>query len=159
MKPILPGSVVIGLIVMGLAAGCHHKTTNPETELEKTAELLAKTPPEPAAAAQPEPAAGEPAPVVANLPSGQAPEQTAPVVPPAQQMQQALAAYKAGELEDAVTRLQNLRRLPALTGEQRMAVQDSVAAVMMQIYDMAGKGDARAIAAVRQYEEMQTSRH
>jgi hypothetical protein len=158
MKEILRGSVISGLIVIGLGAGCHHKT-DAKTELEKTAELLAKPAPEPATAAQTEPAPNDPAPVTANLPSGESPEQATPIVPPAQQMLQALAAYKAGELEDAVIRLQKLRRLSALTPEQRMAVQDSVAAVMQQIYEMAGKGDARAIEAVRQYEEMQTSRH
>ena len=74
-------------------------------------------------------------------------------------MQQAIASYKSGQLEDAVTRLQKLRATPALTPQQRMALQDSVAAVMTEIYGMAAKGDPRAIDAVRQYEEMQTSRH
>jgi hypothetical protein len=72
-------------------------------------------------------------------------------------MQQAITAYKAGELEDAVTRLQKLRATPALTPQQRMALQDSVAAVMTEIYGQAAKGDPRAILAVKQYEEMQTS--
>lgn len=74
-------------------------------------------------------------------------------------MQQALASYKAGELEDAVTRLQKLRTATVLTAQQRMAVQDSVAAVMTEIYELAAKGDTKAIQAVKQYEEMQTSRH
>jgi hypothetical protein len=74
-------------------------------------------------------------------------------------MQQALAAYRGGELEDAVTRLQKLRTMPTLTAQQRIAVQDSVAAVMTEIYGLAEKGDQKAIQAVRQYEEMQTSRH
>jgi hypothetical protein len=37
-----------------------------------------------------------------------------------------------------------------------MAVQDAVAAVMGEVYGMAAKGDARAIQAVKQYEQMQT---
>jgi hypothetical protein len=72
-------------------------------------------------------------------------------------MQQAVAAYKAGQLEDAVTRLQLLRMTPVLTPDQRMALQDSIAAVMTEIYTMAEKGDTRAIAAVMQYEKMQTA--
>jgi hypothetical protein len=69
------------------------------------------------------------------------------------------ASYKGGELEDAVTRLQKLRMQPTLTAQQRMAVQDSVAAVMREVYSLAEKGDQRAIQAVKQYKEMQTSRH
>jgi hypothetical protein len=73
-------------------------------------------------------------------------------------MKQALAAYKAGQLEDAVTRLQNLRSQTAMTAEQRMALQDAIAAVMTEINALAAKGDARAIAALKQYEAMQTNR-
>ena len=78
--------------------------------------------------------------------------------PPAQQVQQALTDYKAGKMEDAVTRLQMLRATPVLSPQQRMALQDSVAAVMTEIYTLAEKGDPRAIAAVKQYEKMQTAR-
>jgi hypothetical protein len=74
-------------------------------------------------------------------------------------MRQALASYKSGELEDAVTRLQKLRTTATLTPQQRMALQDSVAAVMTEVYELAAKGDTRAIAAVKQYEDMQTARH
>jgi hypothetical protein len=74
-------------------------------------------------------------------------------------MRLAITSYKTGELEDAVTRLQKLRATPTLTPEQRMAVQDSVAAVMLEIYQLAEKGDQRAIAAVKQYEELQTRAH
>ena len=38
-----------------------------------------------------------------------------------------------------------------------MAVQDGVAAVMAELYSLAAKGDGRAIAAVKQYEQMQTA--
>ncbi|MCI0541123.1 MAG: hypothetical protein L0Z50_38465, partial [Verrucomicrobiales bacterium] len=64
----------------------------------------------------------------------------------------------AGKMEDAVTRLQLLRATPVLSPQQRMALQDSVAAVMTEVYALAEKGDARAIAAVAQYEKMQTGR-
>jgi hypothetical protein len=60
-------------------------------------------------------------------------------------------------LEDAIKQLQKLRRTPTLTADQRMALQDSLAAVMTEVYTMAEKGDPRAIQAVRQYEEMQTA--
>lgn len=73
-------------------------------------------------------------------------------------MSQALVAYKAGQLEDAVTRLQKLRAMPTMTPQQRMAMNDAMAAVMSEIYLLASKGDSRAIQAVRQYEQMQTQR-
>ena len=72
-------------------------------------------------------------------------------------MSQAIASYKSGDFEKAVTRLQLLRSTPTLTPEQRMAVQDGVAAVMAELYSLAAKGDGRAIAAVKQYEQMQTA--
>ena len=76
--------------------------------------------------------------------------------PPSAQVREALADYKAGKMEDAVTRLQLLRNTPVLTAQQRMALQDSIAAVMGEVYALAEKGDPRAIAAVAQYERMQT---
>jgi PBP1b-binding outer membrane lipoprotein LpoB len=137
-----------------LLVGCRHKT-DAKTELEKAATVLAQgenTQPAPAPPPAPEP---QPAPAV---------ETPAPVEPVAlptptasQQMQQALASYKTGQLEDAVTRLQKLRTMPTLTAQQRMALQESVAAVMNEVYEMAAKGDGRAIAAVKQYESMQTA--
>ena len=73
-------------------------------------------------------------------------------------MQQALADYKAGNMEDAVVRLQLLRATAVLSPQQRMALQDGVAAVMTEIYTLAEKGDPRAKAAVARYEKMQTTR-
>lgn len=145
---------LLALVMSALVSGCKQKT-DAKTELEKTADILAKG--EPAQSAQPA-AAEPPAParVEANIPDQpQAP--ATPVGTPAQQMRQALASYKTGELEDAVTRLQKLRAMPTLTSQQRMAVQDSVAPVMTEIYTLAAKGDGKALAAVKQYEEMQTS--
>ena len=78
---------------------------------------------------------------------------------PAQELKQAITEYKAGKMEDAVTRLQLLRSQSVLSPEQRMALQDSMAAVMTEIYTLAQKGDARAVAAVAQYEKMQTAPH
>jgi hypothetical protein len=120
-------------------SACHKQ--NPVSELEKAASAMAKT----------EPAA----PAVA---AGTTPASEAAAPRPAQQVQAALDDYKAGKMEDAVTRLQLLRATRTLTAEQRMALQDSVAAVMTEIYSLAEKGDPRAIAAVATYEKMQTSR-
>lgn len=148
------------VLVLSIAVfdGCGRKPTA-SSELEKAASALAAAEPEPAPQAAPsasEPAAQEPSPIAAPALGGSAAD---PTPSPARQMQQALASYKGGELEDAVTRLQKLRMQPTLTAQQRMAVQDSVAAVMSEVYSLAEKGDQRAVQAVKQYEEMQTSRH
>jgi hypothetical protein len=147
--------LVCGLSV-AMVSGCGHRS-NAKEELEKAASTLGKAEPDPVPqtpAPAVEAVAPESVPVAASLGSV-----ADPAPSPARQMQQALVAYKGGELEDAVTRLQKLRMTPTLTAQQRMAVQDSVAAVMGEIYSLAEKGDAKAIQAVRQYEEMQTSRH
>ena len=129
------------------AVGCRQKT-DPTSQLEKAVSALAQGEPVPAATtapAQPAPPL-EPAAVPADPP--------APA--PAQQMSQALAAYQAGDFEDAVTRLQKLRATPVMTPQQRIALNDAMAAVMTEIYSLAAKGDARAIQAVKQYEKLQT---
>ncbi len=135
-----------------LLGGCSKKT-DAKTELEKASAVLAQTEnAQPTPAAEPQPQAQ---PAAVETSSTEPPPVV--VVSPSQQMQQALVYYKAGQLEDAVTRLQKLRATPTLTAQQRMAVQESVAAVMNEVYQMAAKGDSRAIAAVRQYEQMQTA--
>ena len=73
-------------------------------------------------------------------------------------MNQAVAAYKAGQVEDAVTRLQRLRATPTLTPAQRMALNDAMAAVMSEISTLAAKGDPKAIQALKQYDKMQNER-
>ena len=110
------------------------------------------------------PAQPAPTPVVQPIqpiqparPSQPTPVAAAPPVPPAQQMQQAMASYKAGNYEDAVTRLQRLRTKAAMTPQQRMALQDAMAAVMTEVYELASKGDARAVQAVKQYEQMRNA--
>ena len=120
---------------VAVVSGCHGKQ-DASTELEKAAATLAKEEPAPA------------------LPETTAAGPASP--PPAQQVQEALTDYKAGKMEDAVTRLQLLRNAPVLSPQQRMTLQDSIAAVMTEIYTLAEKGDPRAIAAVAQYERMQT---
>ena len=127
---------LLAAIAVGLSA-CHKQ--DPVIELEKAAAEIAKT---------------ETAPAAPDAGPGLAPANP----PPAQQMQQAIADYKAGKMEDTVTRLQVLRATAVLSPQQRMALQDSVAAVMTEIYTLAEKGDPRAIAAVAQYEKLQTAR-
>jgi hypothetical protein len=121
------------LALLLAAAGC--SKPDPAAEMEKAAMALEKAPAPP-----PEPGSD------------------APAVTPSQQLKGAMEDYKAGKMEDAVTRLQLLRSTPVLTPEQRMALQDSIASVMAEIYALAEKGDKRAIAAVAQYERMQTGR-
>ena len=127
-------------------SGCSNKT-DANSELEKAASTMATEEPAPA----PVPLPSQP------LQPASAPE-AAPSPAPAQQMSQVMLAYKAGNLEDAVTRLQKLRALPTMTPQQRMAMNDAMAAVMSEIYILAGKGDSRAIQAVKQYEQLQTQR-
>jgi len=140
------------LVLTFVVVGCGQKP-EAKAELERASEALARTGPEPA---PPAPTAADPSPLPSAAPTETSAE---PVVPPAQQMKQALASYKDGKLEDAVTRLQKLRAIRTLTPQQRMAVQDSVAAVMNEVYELAAKGNMKAIQAVRQYEEMQTKPH
>ena len=149
MKRNLRWAVLLSLILAVALTGCSKKT-DASAEMEKAASALATAEQTPAAASEPTPTAQplQPAP---------APE-AAPSPAPAAQMSQALVAYKAGNLEDAVTRLQNLRAMPTMTSQQRMAMNDAMAAVMSDIYILASKGDSRAIQAVKQYEQMQTQR-
>ena len=127
---------LLAAIALALSA-CQKQ--DPVVELEKAAAAMDKVEAAPAAPeASPNPAPAGP--------------------PPGKQVQQAIADYKAGNMEDAVTRLQLLRSMPAMSPQQRMALQDSIAAVMTEIYTLAEKGDARAIAAVAQYQKMQNAR-
>lgn len=133
MKTLSVRLICVLLLGLGLAA-CGKKDAL--GEMEKTAAELEKQPPAPDANA----------------------EAGAVSVAPADQVREAVKEMKQGKMEDAVTRLQLLRAQPAMTPEQRMALQDSIASVMAEVYAMAEKGDARAIAAVAQYEKMQNRR-
>jgi len=144
------------LIAAGIgffASGCHK--TDAKAELEKVADTFAKSD-------APGPAVPVPDQTPVQQPTAVPAEATpaaAPNPPPQQMMNQALASYKSGNFEDAVTRLQLLRSTPTLTPEQRMALQDGIAAVMAEVYALAEKGDQRAVQAVKQYETMQTMPH
>jgi hypothetical protein len=131
---ILRRSASLALVLLvSVATAC--KKEDPVAELEKSAAALDKAPAAPAEGAE-----------------------ATPGPAPAEQVKQAIADFKSGKMEDAVTRLQLLRAQPVMTPEQRMALQDSIASVMQEIYAMAQNGDARAKAAVAQYERMQTAR-
>ena len=132
-----PLSVALLAAVAVVLSACQKQSA--VIEMEKAAAAMAK--------AETVPAAPD---------AGAGPNPAGP--PPAKQVQQAIAEYKAGNMQDAVTRLQLLRAMPAMSPQQRMALQDSVAAVMTEIYSLAEKGDPRAIAAVAQYQKMQTAR-
>jgi pyruvate/2-oxoglutarate dehydrogenase complex dihydrolipoamide acyltransferase (E2) component len=131
-------------MLAAMFAGCSGKP-DPSSELEKAAKAL-----EQAEATQPAPAPAQPAPRAA----------TPAVVPqtPRQHMDQAATSYRNGDYENAVARLQLLRQRATLTPQQNMAVQDAMAAVMMDLYTRAADGDARAQQAVRQYEASKNMR-
>jgi len=130
------------LAAVAVAWSACHKKQDPVSELEKAAAAMAAPETEPAAPAAPD---SRPRP--------------APASPaPAKEVQQAIADFQAGNMEDAVVRLQLLRAMAVLSPQQRMALQDGVAAVMTEIYTLAEKGDPRAKAAVARYEKMQTTR-
>lgn len=127
------------------ALGCRRKGAGgpASPELDKAVTALASAEPAPALASAPVPSPGT------------APAQEAP---PALLMKQAAEAYKGGQLEEAVTQLQKLRATTTMTAQQRMALNDAMAAVMGDIYALAAKGDGRAIQAVKQYEKLQNQR-
>jgi predicted small lipoprotein YifL len=136
MKKRIPFAVAISaLVILGLT-GCGHKAPNPQSEIDKATQVMAQT------ASPPATAAATPTAVAAPPPA-------------AQQMNEAVASYKNGDLEDAVTRFQRMRNHGALTGEQLQALNNAMAAVMGDIYMRAAKGDAKAQAAVKEYERMQ----
>lgn len=141
----LSGLLLLSLLI---TTACNSKS-NTNSELQKAA----------AALAEPAPAPATPAPAATPTPAPAAQPAPAAAPAPSTEMNQAVAAYKAGNLEDAVTRLQRLRATPVLSPQQRIAVNDAVAAVMGEVYTMAARGDARAIQAVKQYEKMQNQRH
>lgn len=141
-------AISASLAVTCALVGCG-KQADANTELEKAARSMQTTVPTPASA----PAAPSPA-----APSQVAQPAAAPASSAAQEMNQAMAAYKAGNLENAVARLQRLRAASAVTPQQLMALNDAIAAVMNDVAALAAKGDPRAIQALKQYEQMRNQR-
>ena len=148
MKTKLGWGLLLGATLAVALSGCSKKS-DASAEMEKAANAMATAEPTPDATAAPQPAQ--------PIQTAPAPD-TTPSPAPAAQMSQALVAYKAGNLEDAVTRLQKLRAMPTMTAQQRMAMNDAMAAVMADIYALAAKGDSRAIQAVKLAEQMQNQR-
>lgn len=135
MKTSLVPIVFACLSLALLAGGCSRKTqASGSADFETAANKFA------AAEAGPTPAD---------------PSDTASAPGPTQEMNQAVQAYKGGQFEDAVTRLQNLRARPGMTGPQYMALNDAMAKVMATLNELAAKGDQRAIQALKRYEKMQ----
>jgi hypothetical protein len=143
--------LVFGLCLVGAVPTSCGSKRDVTSELQKAAAAMAK--PEPAQEAPPAAEAPQ------QTPSSPAAQMTIPVQAQGQEMNQAIAAYKADDLQDAVRRLQNLRHSPVMSAEKRMALNDAMAAVMTEIYARAAKGDASAIQAVKLAEQMQTQRH
>lgn len=136
-------SAFVLAIILASAAGCK-KQADANTELANAVKLLEKS-----EAGQPPP------PAPAPTEPGQAALSSQPV---AQQMSQALTAYKGGNYDDAVSRLQLLRTRAVATPQQTMVVQDAMAAVMTDLYDRASKGDVKAKQAIQQYQENRNAR-
>lgn len=130
--------ITIGLVALLSSTACRKKTgAAPAENLEAEAAKFTA-----AEAAPPQPAApGAPA---------------APAPAPAQEMQSAVQAYKVGEFEEAVTRMQKLRNTPGISGAQLMAINNALTTMMADIQNLANKGDQRAIAAIKRYEKIQT---
>lgn len=137
MKKNFPAALAVNALLILAVIGCGRKAANPQGEIDQAVQSMQAAPP-PAATT-----------VVSSA-------NAAP--PPVQQMNEAVASYKSGNLEDAVTRFQKMRIHGTLSGEQLMALNSAMAAVMGDIYARAAKGDARAQAAVKEYERMQNAR-
>jgi hypothetical protein len=143
---------VIALTAAVAVAGCS-KQPDADSALEAAVQAMEQ------------PEAGQP--VAAPVPQPTSPSHAAAPTQPtpaiattavAQQMNQAVTAYQGGHYVDAVTRLQQLRAMTGKTPEQTMALQEAIAAVMGELYTRASKGDARAKAAVKEYERIQNAR-
>lgn len=144
-------AISAGVALTCALIGCDKKA-NADAELERAASVMQKE----ERAAAPAPAAT--ATTASSQTAQTAAAAAAPASSAAQEMNQAVAAYKAGNIEDAVTRLQRLRAASAVTPEQRMALNDAMAAVMNDVAAQAAKGDPRAIQALKQYDQMKMQR-
>ena len=71
---------------------------------------------------------------------------------PAQQINDALAAYKKGNLLDSVTQLQQIKQSTPMTGAQLLDLNHSINDVMNDLYARAAKGDAQAQQAIAAYK-------
>jgi hypothetical protein len=136
-EKISTATVVSLVLIMGVA-GCGRKSVDAKTQIDQAAQAMAKA------------EASQPPPTTTAAPT------SAPA--PARQMNEALTAYKSGNLEDAVTRFQTMRAHTAMSGEELMALNKAMSAVMGDIYARAAKGDVRAQQAVQEYQRLQQHR-
>ena len=82
------------------------------------------------------------------------PGQNGTAVPPvAQQVDQAINSFKAGNYSDAIGLMEKAGTNPTRTPGQTIAVQDAMAAVMRDLYARAARGDAAAQQAIKQYKD------
>ena len=138
-----PLAVLILAVSIVAVAGCK-KQSDANAALDNAVKILEKSD------------AGQPSSPAA--PSTAPGQETVSSQPVAQQMSQAMTAYKGGNYDDAVSRLHLLRTTAVKTPEQTMAVQDAMAAVMTDLYDRAAKGDVKAQQAIRQHQENRNRR-
>jgi hypothetical protein len=138
-RDVLTTPIVLSWLLVVATAGCGHKSSDTNTQIDQAVQAMAhaKTPP----------------------PTEAADSSASPVPTPVQQMNDALVSYKAGDYETAVTRFQTIRVHTVMTGEQLLALNNALTAVMGDLYARAAKGDAAAVQAVKQYEQMQRQRH
>jgi hypothetical protein len=122
------------LAFFGLAVGGCHRQGDANAELAKAVKELEQAAP------------------------GQPPAQAGTSLPVAQQMNEAMVAYKGGDYLDAIMRLELLRSKATKTPDQMIAVQNAMAAVMAELYSRAKKGDTRAQQAIKQYQEERNKR-
>ena len=144
----IPNSFAVAILSVSVVAmtGCH-KQTDASAELANAVKSLEKAEPVP----PPAPAASVTA-APPEAPAGQASQEAVINQPVAKQMSQAMTAYKSGDYEDTIARLEWLRNKATKTADQTMAIQDAMAAVMTDLYARAEKGDARAQQAIKQHQ-------
>lgn len=128
MKP--PCVTLAAVLAAGLLAGCGQSEPQADASALEAAFQAA-----PAAATEAEAAPAEPATPAPPTAEG----------PPVEQLVgQAVAAMRKDEVSEAMVLLQTLRASPRLTADQLTAVQDTMAAMQMDLARRADAGDARA---------------
>ena len=125
-------SILLFPVVFAIFSGCSRNSGTPVEQLEKaSADMSRQEAPQ----------------------TGNAGSPTAPALPSvSQEMKSAMDDYKAGKLTEAVTRFQQMRSHPAITGEQLMSLNQAAGVVMGDLYTRAANGDEKAKQAVAAYQ-------
>lgn len=119
----------MALLAAALLAGCGQK--EPQADASTLEAAFQEAPAAPADASSADAAVPAPPPVEDG--------------PPVQQLvNQAVTAMRKDEVTEAMVLLQTLRSSPRLTADQLTAVQDTMAAMQMDLARRADAGDARA---------------